>query len=488
MANNVRVRYAPSPTGHLHIGGARTALFNYLFAKRYGGKFIIRIEDTDMKRHVADAERSQLDNLRWLGIEWDESVDKDGGYGPYRSMERLHLYQPFLERLLAEGKAYPCFCSEEELLAEREAQRAAGETPRYSGKCSLLSPEERERRMAEGIPYAIRFRVPKGVELSFTDLIRGFVSFRSDDIGDFVIVKQDGAPTYNFAVTIDDMLMEISHVIRGEEHLSNTPRQLLIYRALGAKAPEFAHLPLILNQDRQKMSKRDESIIQFVEQYREMGYLPEAIINFLSLLGWSPEGEREIFSLKELEEIFSIERVSKSPAVFDTDKLAWMNNHYMKEADPALITEQALPHLVKAGYIEEPITEEKRRWVGQLVALYQEKLHYAAEIVPFTKMFFEEPSSWDDEAMEIMNGSGVREVLSSFLRKLEEEKGFTPENVKELLKEVQKETGQKGKNLFMPIRVAATGEVYGPDLNHTLSLLGRENVKKRLLASLSKTK
>lgn len=483
--SNVRVRYAPSPTGQLHIGGARTAFFNYLFAKRHGGKFIIRIEDTDQKRHVEDAEIRQLDNLRWLGVEWDESVDKGGDYGPYRCTERLHIYEPYAEQLIRQGNAYRCFCTEEELEAEREAQRAKGETPLYSGKCRHLTEEQIRANLDMGKAFTIRFKVPEQRELVVEDMIRGTVQFDSDGIGDFVIVKRDGMPTYNFAVTVDDALMEITHVIRGEEHLTNTPRQMLIYEALGFKLPQFGHLALILNHDRQKMSKRDESIVQFVEQYRALGYLPEGIINFLALLGWSPEGEEEIFSLAELEAQFSIERVSKSPAVFDTDKLAYMNNVYMKRASVEQIMPLCVPHLEAAAYISTPLSEAEHDWVSRLVALYKDQLHYAAEIVEKSALFFQEDVVYDEEAKRVLAEEQVPVVLQSLRNKIHAADDYAPELIKGWIKEVQKETGYKGKQLFMPIRVVATGQTHGPDLEQTLYLLGKERVLKCLDAFLA---
>lgn len=482
----IRVRYAPSPTGHLHIGGARSALFNYLFANRNGGKFIVRIEDTDQKRNVADAAEKQMENLQWLGIQWDESIDIGGEYGPYRSMERLDIYRDYINRLLEKGHAFPCYCTEEELEHEREIQRNKGLTPKYSGKCRHLSAEERQRLAAEGRQPSIRFKVPDHKEYVIHDLVRGDVRFDSEGIGDFVIVKQDGIPTYNFAVVIDDHLMKISHVIRGEEHLSNTPRQLMIYEALEFSAPQFAHVSLILNQDRQKMSKRDESIIQFVDQYRELGYLPEAILNFLVLLGWAPEEEREIYSREELIERFSLERVSKSPAVFDTDKLRWMNNHYIKNSPVERIEELCLPHLRKAGYIPEVLDEEQVQWVRALVALHQEKLGFAAEIVDLTAMFFIDHMEYDGEASDVLSGEQVPAVLKAFRAHLERCEPFGPDEIKVVLKEVQKETGCKGKDLFMPVRAASTGQCHGPDLAQSLYLLGKEKILSRLDRLISK--
>lgn len=486
MRDQVRVRYAPSPTGHLHIGGARTALFNYLFAKKHNGAFIIRIEDTDQKRNVDQGIENQLENLRWMGITWDESVDKDGGYGPYRSMERLDVYRTYVDRLLESGKAYPCYCTEEELEAEREAQRARNEMPRYAGRCRHLSTERKEALEAEGRTASIRFHVPEQREYAVDDIVRGRVTFDSDGIGDFVIVKKDGIPTYNFAVTVDDALMDISHVIRGEEHLSNTPRQLMIYEALEFDRPRFAHVSLILNEQRQKLSKRDESIMQFIEQYRERGYLPEALVNFLVLLGWAPEGEKELFTQEELKSIFALERVSKSPAVFDTGKLKWMNNHYLRQADLERVTELTLPHLEAAGRIFRPVSNEMESWLSELVDLYREQMHDAADIVELSSLFFEKEVYYDAQAEDVLDGEQVADVLHTFSDRLKAVEAFNPEEIKQALKATQKETGHKGKKLFMPVRVAVTGQMKGPDLNRTLYLLGREEVLRRLNACFSK--
>lgn len=476
----IRVRYAPSPTGHLHIGGARTALFDYLYARKHKGQFIIRFEDTDQSRHVESGVDSQLEGLRWLGVDWDESVDIGGPYGPYRQTERLDLYRPFVEQLLREGNAYPCFCSEAELEAERAEQEAAGQMPMYSGRCRHLTPEQAEAFRAEGRKPSIRFRVPENKLIAFEDRIRGHVEFESAGIGDFIIVRPDGIPTYNFAVVLDDHLMKITLVIRGEEHLTNTPRQIMMYEALGLPTPEFAHLSLILNQDRKKMSKRDESIIQFIEQYKALGYLPEAVMNFIALLGWSPKGEEEIFSKDELIAQFDLDRVSKSPAVFDMDKLNWMNNLYIKKADPERIVALALPHLQQAGRLPETLSAEQAEWVRALVGLYQEQLRYAAEIVPISELFFREEVQLDEEAKAMLAEEHAPIVLASFLKQVEGAADFGLDTIKALVKAVQTETGYKGKPLFMTIRVALTGQMHGPDLNMTIRLLGQATVLARL--------
>jgi nondiscriminating glutamyl-tRNA synthetase len=481
MSQEVRVRYAPSPTGHLHIGGARTALFNYLFARHHNGKFIVRIEDTDIERNVEGGEQSQLENLKWLGIEYDESIDKDGGYGPYRQTERLDIYRKYVNELLEKGYAYKCFCTPEELEQEREAQKAAGiAAPQYSGKCRHLTPEQAAQLEAEGKPYTIRIKVPEGKLYEFEDMVRGKVVFESKDIGDWVIVKANGIPTYNFAVVIDDHLMKITHVFRGEEHLSNTPKQLMIYEYLGWEPPKFAHMTLIVNENRKKLSKRDESIIQFVSQYKELGYLPEAMFNFFALLGWSPEGEEEIFTKEELIKIFDVSRLSKSPSMFDKQKLTWMNNQYIKKLDLDRLVELALPHLVKAGRLPENMSDEQKQWARNLIALYQEQMSYGAEIVELSEMFFKEDIEYNDEAKAVLAEEQVPEVLKAFLEEVKNLEMFDAEAIKAAIKAVQKATGQKGKKLFMPIRVATTGQTHGPELPLALQLLGKEKVISRL--------
>ncbi|OIJ17117.1 glutamate--tRNA ligase [Anaerobacillus alkalilacustris] len=484
MSKQVRVRFAPSPTGHLHIGGARSALFNYLFARNQGGKFIVRIEDTDQARNVETAQEKLLESMKWLGIEWDESVDVGGEFGPYSCMERIDIYKKYIQELMDQGKAYYCYMTEEESEREREEQLARGETPKYSGRDRDLTAEQRAAYENEGRKPVVRFRVPEGKQVIVDDAIRGKVEFEAEGIGDFIIARRDGIPMYNFAVVVDDHLMEISHVIRGEEHLSNAPRQVLLFEAFGWETPKFAHASLILNQDRQKMSKRDESIIQFVEQYRDLGYLPEAIVNFLALLGWSPVGEEEIFTKEELIEQFSLERVSKAPAVFDTQKLEWMNNQYMKKADSDRVVELALPHLIKVGKLPEAMTLEQQQWARELILLHQEKMSYGGEIVELTELFFKAEIEYNEEAKEILNEEQVPTVLKEFNTQLEALETFTAEEIKAATKATQKATGYKGKQLFMPIRVATTGQTHGPDLPKAISLLGKEIVLNRLTGLL----
>lgn len=346
----IRTRFAPAPTGPLHIGGARTALFNYLFAKKNEGVFILRIEDTDPERSKPEYEKDIIDSLKWLGIEWDEGPDIGGNYGPYRQSERLNIYKKYLEKLLAEDKAYYCFCSEEELEAQRQYQLSIGEAPRYSGKCANLSKEEVEKYLEEGRPSIIRFKVqPKKIE--FEDLIRGKIEFDTSLMGDIAIAKNLTTPLYNLAVVIDDFEMKISHVIRGEDHISNTPKQILIQEALGFPRPEYSHLPLILGPDRTKLSKRHGAVA--ISEYKKDGYLPETLINFMAFLGWNPGTEREIYSMPSLIKEFSLERIQKGGAIFNIKRLDFLNSFYIRQRSLEKLTELCLPYLIEAGLIEK---------------------------------------------------------------------------------------------------------------------------------------
>lgn len=477
---DVRVRYAPSPTGQLHIGNARTAMFNYLYAKHFNGKFIIRTEDTDEKRNVAGGEESQLKYLKWLGVEWEEGPDVGGEYGPYRQTERLDLYKKYTDDLLARGLAYKCYMTEEELDAEREAQKANGQVPMYSGAHRDLTEEQIAAFEAEGRLPSIRFRVPEGVTYTFNDLVRKDITFESSDFGDWVIVKKNGIPTYNFAVAIDDHLMEISHVLRGEEHISNTPKQMMIYDAFDWTAPTYGHMTLILNEQRKKLSKRDEHILQFIEQYRDLGYLPEAMFNFISLLGWSPVGEEEIFDKETLIEIFDPTRLSTSPAIFDQQKLKWMNGEYIKAMELSEVIELAMPHLIEAGKLPSDMDDERRTWAENVIGLYHEQLSHGKEIVELTELFFTEEISYDEENMAVLKEEQVPEVLRAFRDNLSALETFSKDEIKAQIKATQKATGQKGKKLFMPIRVATTGQMHGPELPFAIELLGKDIILSRL--------
>ncbi|MFQ6860354.1 MAG: glutamate--tRNA ligase [Beduini sp.] len=473
----VRVRYAPSPTGHLHIGGARTALFNYLFAKHHNGDFVFRIEDTDIERNIEGGEASQLDNLEWLGIIPDESpVNPNPKYAPYRQMERLDIYKERTQWLLDHGYAYKCFCTPEELEAEHELQTAAGLAPKYNRKCCDLTPEEVASKEAAGLPYTIRVKVPDNEVYEFEDMIRGHVSFESKDIGDWVLVKANGIPTYNYAVVIDDHSMDITHVFRGEEHLSNTPKQLMIYKMFGWDAPIFGHMTLIVNENRKKLSKRDETIMQFVSQYKEEGYLPDAMFNFMALLGWSPEGEQEIFTHDELIKVFDEHRLSKSPSMFDKSKLIWVNNRYIKERPLEEVVELCKPFLAE----KYDLSNKSEEWITNLIAVYHDQLSYGKEICDLVDLFFEDELHLDEEATEFMKDETILNTLKVFKEKLEELTEFTKDNIQACIKATQKEAKAKGKMLYMPIRIATTGIMHGPDLASSIMLIGKDTTIERL--------
>ena len=484
MSQEVRVRFAPSPTGPFHIGGARSALFNYLVAKHNHGKFVVRIEDTDRKRSTSESEENIKEALKWLGITWDEGIDVGGPDGPYRQTERLGIYQKYTEKLLAEGKAYYCFCTPEELEAEKQAQLAKGETPVYSGKCADLPKETVEQYLKEGRPHVIRIKTPKNETIELDDLVRGHVSFDSNNVGDFVIVKSDGIPVYNYCVVLDDALMHITHVIRAEEHLSNTPRQLVIYKALGFEAPQFAHVSLILGADKKKMSKRHGATS--VQQYRDMGYLPDALVNFLALLGWTPEGDQEIFSRDELIEQFTLDRVAKNPAVFDIEKLNWINFHYMKQLDEDQLYAVCLPHLQKAGYASENPDEKEAAWLKAICAAMREHVQYGAQIVDAAKVFFtDDYAPENEETAAVLKEETAPSVLKMFRDELAALDDVTPDTVQPLFKKIQKGLNVKGKFVYMPIRVAVTGVMHGPDLNVIVALMGRDKVLARLDETLA---
>ena len=476
--NKLKVRFAPSPTGPLHIGGARSALFNYLFARHNNGNLVIRSEDTDLERSRREYEEEILESLKWLGISWDEGLQVAGEDGPYRQTERLDIYAEYTERLLESGQAYYCFCSEAELEEERQEAMNSGEMPRYSGRCRHLTQEEVETRRAQGEKPAIRFKVPSNRIYVVDDLVRGRVSFDSNNIGDFIIVKSDGIPTYNFAVVIDDVLMGISHVIRAEEHLSNTPRQLMIYDALNLKRPEFAHISLILGSDRQKMSKRHgaTSLIQ----YREMGYLPEALFNFLALLGWSPEGEEQILSPEQIISAFTLERVAKNPAVFDLDKLNWINQQHIKQKDHEELKGLMLPYLQQSGY-SESIAQLDKTQLDLLVEVLRDRIVCLTDIGTELEEFFALPQ-YEADSLEVLQADGVNQVLEAFATGLPDFEETA--EIKQFIKTLTKSLKLKPKNVFMPLRCALTGKSHGPDLPYLIFIWGREETLRRTQESM----
>jgi glutamyl-tRNA synthetase/nondiscriminating glutamyl-tRNA synthetase len=467
----VRVRFAPSPTGYVHVGNARTALFNWLFARHHGGVFALRIEDTDVERSKEEYEKQLLEDLLWFGLDWDEGPDKGGPYGPYRQSERRALYSEYAAKLIAQGDAYYCFCSAEQLEAERQEELKAGRQPRYSGRCRKLNAEEAARRKTAGEPAAVRLKI---LESSFfwNDLVHGPTVFSSEVIGDPILVRSEGNPAYSYAVVIDDHLMEISHVIRGDDHISNTPRQLALYRALGWEPPAFAHLSTILGSDRARLSKRHGATS--LQSFREMGILPEALRNYLALLGWSPaDGKTEILSPSELVAQFSLDHITKSPAVFDNDKLHWLNRHYMKECPPGRLVELAVPYLEKVGYLAGHPGADVLAWVERVLAAVLKNISSLTQLPEAVQVIFEfdvERARATPEFQELLADSGARKVLKAFIPKILMENPLTYERFREIAKAVQKETGKKGKDLFHPIRVAVTGAASGPELEKLVPL------------------
>lgn len=484
MNKPFKVRFAPSPTGPFHIGGARSALFNWLVARNKNGKFLVRVEDTDLARSTRESEEDIKAALKWLGLNWDEGIDVGGENGPYRQTERLDIYHKEIQRLLDEGKAYYCYCTEEELEESRTQQLAEGKTPVYNDHCRSLTEEEVAKYKESGRKPVIRLRVPKEGVFAFDDMVRGHVTFQAAGVGDFIIMKSDGIPVYNFAVVVDDALMNITHVIRAEEHLSNTPRQIAIYQALGYDIPKFGHISLILGSDHKKMSKRHGATS--VDEYRKMGYLSDAVVNYLALLGWAPKGEQEIFTREELIEQFSMKRVSANDAVFDIEKLNWINFQYMKQLSPEELLELTLPFIINAGYITGPLSDEKKEWLKKVVWFVRDHLYYGAQTPENVKIFFEElPATTDEEMLDIMSRETSKMIIKSFAEKLSDLDTFNESSIKDVFSNLMKESGIKGKAAFEPVRIALTGEIHGPGLYTLIELFGKEKTIQRLKSSLT---
>jgi len=481
MNSKVRVRFAPAPTGLLHIGNARTALFNFLFAKRHQGIFVLRIEDTDVERSTDASMDRIMEDLRWLGISWEEGPDRGGPLGPYRQTERLSTYLEFADRLLQEGKSYKCFCSEERLEKLRKEQLSKGRMPRYDGRCRSLPAAEIAAMEDSGLRPVTRFHVEKG-PIFFEDLIHGKMNFDSAGIGDFIIVRSDGMAAYNFACVMDDHLMDITHVIRGEDHLSNTPRQILLYQALGWQPPIFAHHPLILGPDRSPLSKRHGATA--VSQYREEGFLPEALENYLVLLGWTPPSGQETLSLERMIEEFSIQDVSKSAPVYNRKKLEWLNSIYLRAKEDEQLSNLLIPYLQKSGI---RIDQTNHQWLDQISGILKDNLIVLSEVDQYAGIFFDEKFSFEAGAKTILQDPINRETLSSILRFLEESSDIRAEGQDSLLSQLERKTGRKGKSLYAPLRAAVTGKTKGPELAKTLPLLGKERIIQRLKMALELT-
>jgi glutamyl-tRNA synthetase/nondiscriminating glutamyl-tRNA synthetase len=474
-ASKVRVRFAPSPTGQLHVGNARTALFNWLFARQAGGVMVLRIEDTDLARSEARFEGQLLDDLKWLGIDWDEGPDKEpqGPFAPYRQSDRLELYREHADRLVKEGKAYLCFCSQEELERDRERALQHQQPPIYSGKCRALDPEESQRRRANGEAAAIRLRIPEH-PIRFHDIVHGPVEFSNEVVSDPIILRSTGIPVYNYVVVVDDALMDITHVIRGDDHLSNTPKQVALYEALGWPVPEFAHLSTILGSDRERLSKRHGATS--ISNFREMGVLPEALVNYLALLGWAPTGgTREIFSPEELIKEFSLQRVTPSPAVFDMEKLHWLNRHYIKQSPPERIEKLAEPFFTRAGMLPENPDDRTRAWFGKVIALLAPSVDKVEQLPERAGLIFRYDAAAavnSPDNVEVLAAPKTPDVLTAFAAQVEGDSSpMTPERFKAIMNEVKAKTGAKGKDLFHPVRIALTGSHSGPEFDKLIPIL-----------------
>ncbi len=478
-AEKPRVRFAPSPTGDLHVGNARTALFNYMFARHHGGEFILRIEDTDAVRTSKDSERRILEDLAWLAIEWDEGPGAGGEKGPYHQRERIDLYGHYLKILIRAGCVYSCYCTEKELEAERAELIFKKMTPRYMGKCRSLSDSECKKLADQGRVPAYRFRIGKE-SIAFADLIRGAIKFDAGAMGDFIIVRSNGIPAYNFAVVVDDHLMSISHVIRGEDHLSNTALQLLIYQALGFKPPLFAHHALILGKDRSKLSKRHGSVA--VREFRERGILPEALVNYLTLLGSSFSGGREVCPLEEMISSFSLDRAGKSGAIFDEDKLKWLNGTYIRQGDLHSLTERLLPFIRAAGYDVDTLD---RLWLERVIDTVRGDLATLSDIGDQMDIFFDDRYVLSGEAQQFLGKEQALTVVRALQESLEHPHASADNSYRQIIEDVKRKTGVTGKNLFMPIRAAVTGKTKGPELDRVFAILSPASLKHRVETAIS---
>jgi glutamyl-tRNA synthetase/nondiscriminating glutamyl-tRNA synthetase len=477
----MRVRFAPSPTGQLHVGNARTALFNWLLARGHGGTFILRIEDTDAERSTRESELAILRDLRWLGLNWDEGPDAGGLHGPYRQSERLHLYESYAKELLRAGNAYYCFCTPAQLEAERQQALAAGRPAMYSGTCRRLAREQAEARIAQGERPAIRFRVPENRNVVFTDAVRGEVRFHTGVIGDPVIVRADGHPAYNFAVVVDDALMAITHVIRGEDHIPNTPRQILLYEALGFAPPAFAHLSLVMGPDHSPLSKRHGATS--VAEFRSKGYLPEALVNYLALVGWSPRGadhgrsgdDAELLPIEELARRFELAQVGHSAGVFDEEKLAWVNRHYLKVADPKRLAELSVPYFNEAGIRMAP-GAEGLDFLAAAMAMASASVDRLNQVPARLALLFDydaEAALGDAHVRDEMQSDAARAVAAALAEETASAPRLDREKFREIANRVKARTGQKGRALFHPIRVVLTGRTEGPELDLAVPAIDR---------------
>ncbi len=476
--SEVRVRFAPSPTGYLHIGGARTALFNWLFARKMNGKLVLRIEDTDTERLKEDSVTQILTSLKWLGLNWDEGPEVGGAVGPYYQSERREIYTEYVNKLVEAGKAYYCFCTTEELEKQRELQRAAKQPFRYARSCREISYEEAKKRVDAGEHYSVRLKIPVEGSVKVDDLIHGEVSFSMDQFDDFVIMKSNGMPTYNFAVVVDDHLMGITHVLRAEEHLSNTPKQLLVYEALNWQPPKFGHMSMILAPDRSKLSKRHGATS--VEEFREQGYVAEAIINYLTLLGWGPGDEREIFDLTETIKLFELDQMSKKAAIYDTKKLTWMNGQYLSSLPLERILPETKEFFLKAGLVTEEWLQENEVFFAQLVDVVRVRVKTLQEIADASEYFFNMPTVYDEKGVAKYFKQESLPLLEQCVVALREDTVFDLASTEAVYNKIATENDISLGKLVHPTRLALTGRTVSPGLFDVMVLLGKENTLQRL--------
>jgi len=474
----IRVRFAPSPTGYLHVGGARTALFNWLFARRTGGVFVLRIEDTDVERSSTDMVEGILDGLRWLGLDWDEGPNIDGPYGPYFQSARLDRYRAMADRLVASGHAYYCYCTPEELKARRDAAEQSSGGWKYDRTCCGLTPDDIAARERDGVPRAIRFKVPEGT-MQFEDLVHGPITFDCANIEDFVVLRSDGHPTYQLSVVSDDVEMAITHVVRGDDHISNTPKQILLYRAVGAELPQFAHVPLILGQDKKRLSKRHGATS--VMEYARQGFLSEAMVNFLALLGWSPGTNQEVFTADELVKAFSLEGISGGNAVFNPDKLEWFNQQHIAALPPAELARRVRPSFEAAGLWRDEYVEDRHAWFFSILELLKSRAKRLDDFVVHGRFFFTSEPDYDPAAIEkYLRADGVREHLAALDAAFAALPTFDALSIEAALRTTAEARGVKAASLIHAVRVAVTGKSVSPGLFEVLALVGRDTTRVRL--------
>lgn len=481
----IRVRFAPSPTGYLHIGGARTALFNWLYARRHGGTFVLRIEDTDTERSSSEMVDGILDGMRWMGLEWDEGPMVDGPYAPYFQSERLERYRAMAEALVAEGKAYHCFCTQDELLERRSAAEAVGAAWRYDRVCCDLDAETRARYQREQRPRAVRFFVPSGIA-RFHDQVHGPIEFDNANIEDFVILRSDGYPTYHLSVVADDVAMQITHVVRGDDHISNTPKHVLLYEAVGAEVPQFAHVPLILGPDKKRLSKRHGATS--VMEYARQGYLPEAMLNFLALLGWSPgAGDRELFTADELQEVFDLGGISGGNAVFNPEKLDWFNQQHMLRLAPGELARRTKPFFEAAGLWHDDLLGDRHAWFFSVLELLKVRAKRLDEYPALGRFFLTDDLEWDEAAVKKhLAADGAADTLRAADAALQALPTFDPMSIEAAVRGVAEARGLKAGALIHALRVSLTGKTVSPGLFEVASLLGRARVQRRIAEGIER--